>query len=369
MWNFRHSLITTLLEQKVTVHIAVPEDEYSHKLKELGPIQLHTLNNLHRHGVNPLQETQLLLELIQLYRTVKPDIVHHFTIKCVLWGTFAAKIANIPGVVNAVTGLGHVFISNGLIRYLRPFIQLLYRIILTSRRQRVIFQNPDDLDFFQTAGMIDQERTFLIPSSGVDPKRFTPPEQPRQYKKPYRILMVGRLLKEKGIYEFVEAAQIIKEQYPEDFQFLVAGLPDDTQPSSITQEQLLEWQESSPVEFLGHVDNMIELYQSVDLLTLPSYREGTPKTVIEAAVCELPAVVSDAPGCRLAVIPHKTGIQVPVKDASALAQGIIDALADPQKTREWGKKAREYAIEHFSTDIVNQKTFAIYESLIKATQA
>ncbi len=340
-----------------------PRDTYVSRITAEGFVH-HALHRLSRRGVNPFLELVALLELVRLYWRLKPRAVHHFTIKCVLYGTIAAKLTGVRSVVNAVTGLGHVFLGRGLLtRIIRPPVHVLYRLILKARRGHVVFQNPEDLEAFIQAKLVDPKKTVIIRSSGVDVKAFVPrpsgPELPATAVPV--VLFAGRLIAEKGIFDYVEAARLVKAKRPVCFQ--VAGDPDPGNPSSVSPETVEEWRREGAVDLLGHVEKMIEILTLADLVVLPSYREGTPRVLLEAGALGKPLVGTDVPGCREVIQEGFNGYLTPVRDPKALAQAIEKVLDDRKAAAHMGRNSRRLVVENFSSERVVNRTMEVYAQL------
>lgn len=363
LYNFRLPLARRLREEGLRVTLVSPYDTYVDRLRAEG-FEHHSLQRLSRRSINPLLELFALLELVMLYWSLGPRAVHHFTIKCVLYGTIAAKLASVKSVVNAVTGLGHIFLGRRLItRLLRPPVRWLYRNILRARRGHVVFQNPDDLDAFVEAGLVSPEKTILIRSSGVCLQRFSPrpgnPDLPASGVP--TVLFVGRLIAEKGIHDFVQAARLVKQEHNVCFQ--VAGDPDPGNPSSVDQATLESWRLEGAVDLLGHVEKIDEIIAMSDIMVLPSYREGTPRSLLEAAAMGKPLVATDVPGCREVVEDGYNGYLVPLRDAEALARAIVDLVRDRDSAAAMGANGRVKVAAEFSVEKVIQETLKVYSTL------
>jgi glycosyltransferase involved in cell wall biosynthesis len=300
---------------------------------------------MNRRSLNPWREAKLLVYLTQLYAREKPDLVHHFTIKCVIYGSIAARFAGIKAQVNAVTGLGHVFTTDSWrTRLLKPFVRRLLRFALQGQKSRLVLQNPDDKQAFLTAQLISSENIYLIRGSGVDTEKFKLSIQKKNSV--FKILLATRLLWEKGIKEYVEAASIVKQKYP-TVEFLLAGSPDSGNPASVAPEQIAIWEREGIITVLGHVDNMDDVLSQVNLVVLPSYREGVPRSLLEAAACGLPIVTTDVPGCREIVEHAVNGLLVPPKDSFALAKAIQYMIENPEKQAQMGMVGREKVLAEF----------------------
>lgn len=359
LFNFRLPLARVLAAQGHEVVLISPPGPYGEKLVAAGFRWIAF--PLKRAGTNPFGELGTLLRLISLYRKERFNLVHHFTIKCVIYGGIAARLSG-ASVVAAITGLGHVFttssLKNHLLRYvLRP----LYSIALGQAQ--VIFQNPDDMHAFLALGLVAQRQSHLVRGSGVDTVRFTPSELPPNDSQRVRVLMVGRLLREKGVAEYVQAAVIVKQQFPSAL-FALAGEQDAGNPSSIDDTTLTQWRASADVSLLGQRDDMPQLLAETDICVLPSYREGTPRSLLEAAACGLPLVATDVPGCREICRDGENGLLVPVRDPAALAAAIIKLIGSPASRTAMGKRSREIAVTEFSEGSVIAETLKIYQIAI-----
>lgn len=360
LYNFRLPLARMLRDRGVQVVMVSPRDAYVERLESEG-FQWIELN-LNRRSMNPAREALVLGQLAQIYRRERPTAVHHFTIKCVLYGTMAAKLAGIKSVVNAVTGLGHIFIgTKWKARVLRPAVKWVYRNILTARRVKVVFQNPDDLQAFTDFKLIVPERTVIIKGgSGVNLQRFAPrPGHPEEAPAPI-VLFASRLIAEKGLFEFVEAARALKMRGVHAT-FQIAGSPDAGNPSSLSEETLENWRREGAVDLLGHSETVEELIAQSTMVVLPSYREGTPRILLEAAAMAKPIVATDVPGCREVVEDGVNGLLVPVKDSTALASAIERMLATPDRCLEMGEAGRAKMMQEFDDQDVARRTIEVYE--------
>lgn len=363
LYNFRRSLALALREAGHELLLVSPPGEYGEKLRALGlrwqPVPMD------RRSLNPLREAALLWHLRGLFKRERPDLVHSFTIKCAVYGSLAARAAGVPARVNAVAGLGYVFISPSLrARLLRPPVKALLRAALGGAGARLILQNPDDVALFERAALVDARAVRLICGSGVDCRRFVAAERgERAAGAPMRVLLAARLLWDKGLGEFVEAARLLKAQ-GRDLRFLVAGTPDPGNPAAVDEAQVRAWVDEGLVEWLGHVQDMPALFAGVDVKVLPSYREGLPKSLIEAAACALPLVTTDVPGCREVVTHERDGLLVPVRDAAALAAAIARLHDDPELAARLGRAAQDKALREFDEGVVIAKTIDVYRELL-----
>ncbi|NPV57226.1 MAG: glycosyltransferase family 4 protein [Anaerolineae bacterium] len=354
LYNFRLPLAHALREQGHQVLLVSPRGKFHHHLTDAGftwiPIDLSP------KGLNPLQEIKTARALLALYRQEKPHLVHHFTIKCVLYGSMAARLSRVPAVVNAITGMGYVFINQKPgARLLRWFVIQLYRLLL--RRTRVIFQNPDDRQFFLDLKMVQPENTHVIMGSGVDCTLFTPLPEPDGTPV---VTLPARMLWDKGVGEFVAAARILKNDGIAA-RFVLVGASDSDNPAAIAAAQLKAWEQEGLIEYWGFNDDIQGVLARTNLVCLPSYREGLPRILIEAAACGRAQVTTNVPGCREVVQDGINGLLVPARDAHALAEALRALIEDPARRKEMAKRAREVAVNGFSTERVNRETIQIYQ--------
>ncbi len=362
LYNFRRSLAMALMEQGYELLLISPPGPYGERLRALGlrwePVPMD------RRSLNPLREARLLAWLVVLFRRERPALVHGFTIKCAVYGSLAARLAGVPARVNAVAGMGYVFTSgDAKARMLRPVVRALMHAALDGRNARLVLQNPDDVALFEQAGFVDRSRIRLIPGSGVDCSRFSARTGARDPSQPLRVLLAARLLWDKGIAEYIAAArQLLGEGRA--IRFLLAGDPDPGNPAAVPEATVRAWADEGVVDWLGHVDDMPGLFATVDIVVLPSYREGLPKGLIEAAACALPLVTTDVPGCREVVSDGVDGLLVAVRDAPALAGAIARLQDDPDMARKFGAAARIKALHQFDESVVISATLAVYRELL-----
>jgi glycosyltransferase involved in cell wall biosynthesis len=354
LYNFKLSLAKALRARGDEVVLLSPPGIYGPRLREMGfrwePLPVS------RSGINPLAELAAIRRVAALYREVRPDVVHHFTIKCVIYGSLAARRVGVMRIVNSVTGLGFALLANTLkARLIRPVVLALYGRAL--RGTQVIFQNVDNRNTLAAAGVLSQSTVHVIAGDGVDTERFVPALPAPDVS----VLMMARLLRSKGIAEFVEAARRVRAQMPA-VRFLLAGEPDPGNPESVDVESLQRWQSEGHVEFLGHRSDALELNQSCRVAVLASTQgEGVPRALLEAAACGQPLVASDVPGCREVVVDGVTGVLVPPSDADALAAAILRLLQDAELCERLGKAGRAFVEERFSDHHITALTFAVYD--------
>ncbi len=365
LYNFRRSLALALQQRGYEVLLLSPPGPYGVKLRELG-LRWEPLP-MQRRSLNPIREFILLWRLVVLFRRERPVLVHNFTIKCAVYGSLAARIAGIGARINAVAGMGYVFTSDGLkARALRPIVRGLMRGALGGERARLVLQNADDLELFERTGLAKPENIRLIRGSGVDCQRFDPTGTSldiRHHGKVPCVLLAARLLWDKGIADYIEAARILHAE-GRSVRLLLAGDPDPGNPAAIPVEKVQAWAAEGLIDWLGHVDDMAALYARVDIVALPSYREGLPKSLIEAAACGLPLIAADVPGCREVITDGIDGMLVPVRNGVALAKAIARLLDDPALAARLGSSARAKALAEFDERIVIDKTTGVYAELL-----
>lgn len=368
LYNFRRSLAAELRGAGFDVLLVSPPGAYGQRLRDFGFRWLPA--PMERRSLNPVREFALLRWLTRLMVDEDIHLVHGFTIKCAIYGSLAGRMAarrgRDPGRVNAMAGMGYVFTSNDVrARLLRPVVRGLIRLALDGENARLILQNADDVALFTRAGLVDPARVRLIRGSGVDCSRFTPAPPPTGSRARMRVLFAARLLWDKGVAEFVEAVRLLRSR-GRDIEFLVAGDPDPGNPASVPAAIVRGWSEQGLLEWLGHVDDMPGLLRTVDLVVLPSYREGLPKTLIEAGACGLPLVTTDVPGCREVVTDGVDGLLVPARDAPALAAAIAQLHDDADLRLRLGSAARKRALSEFNERIVLERTIGVYRELLHA---
>ncbi len=363
MYNFNRSLAFELRDQGHEVVLVTPPGPYGEKLRELG---FHWVAApMQRSSLNLYRELVLLIWLRRLFITERVALVHSFTIKCVIYGSIAARLAGISARVNAVTGMGYVFTNNDLkARLLRPFVRGLMKFTLAGGNGRLVLLNQDDQSFFKASKLIDPNLIRMLPGAGIDCRRFTPLESPRQNAK-FRVVLPARMLWDKGVAEYVDSARILRSE-GRDIEFLLAGARDPGNPAAVPEQKILSWVKEGVVNWLGHVDDMASLLRSVDVVVLPSYREGLPTGLTEAGACALPLVTTDVPGCREVVIHDVDGLLVPAKDAPALAKALARLQDDPSLCKRLGEAARTKALKEFDEIIVLERTLSIYDELFYA---
>ena len=347
------------LRDKHKVLVILPDSEDPKAVsKEIPADQLLGIR-FNRKGLNPFAELKTVAAYYSLYRDNKPDLVHHFTPKPVIYGTIAARLAGVPRIVNSITGLGFVFTTKSpKTRILSLLVKALYRLCLHSSNVRVIFQNTDDRDFFIENKICSAASTYLVEGSGVDVHRFQPSATTNVVP---TILVASRLLRDKGIFEFMDAMKILKDKGI-IFKAQIAGDIDLHNPASATKEQVLAWQEQNLAEFLGLRHDMTALLAGTDICCLPSHREGLSMSLLEAMAAGKPIVTTNAPGCRSTVPAGANGILVPVNDAAALAAALEKLILNAALRESMGAESRKLAVERFSTERITHQIAQVYET-------
>jgi glycosyltransferase involved in cell wall biosynthesis len=343
------------------VHIATAITDRLQELRAHGLI-VHPVP-LSRSGTRVLGEWRSFWHIARIFRQVRPDIAHLVTVKPIVFGGLAARLVRTPALVAAVSGLGFLFLARGWRAAVTRWLVLaLYRVVLGHRNLRVVFQNEHDQALVQRAAALPTFKSMLIPGSGVDLKAFREHAFPAA---PVVVVLAARLLIDKGVREFVQAARQLRADGVQAHFWLV-GSPDDGNRASVTQEDLLKWQAEQVVEVLGHRGDMPAVLAQAHIVALPSYREGFPKVLIEAAACGRPVVTTDVPGCRDAMVPGQTGLLVPARDAPALAAALRRLIEDAALRSAMGRAGRALAERRFGIEAVVQAHMQVYAQLLAA---
>jgi len=361
-WFFlSHRLPIALAAQKAgfEVHIATGLTNKFDSLLSLG-LKVHPLG-LVRGGVGVFNAVQTILDLRSIVKLVQPDVMHLVTIKPVLLGGLVARWMQVPALVSAVSGLGYVFTASGFKAWLRrSVVARVYAWALGHHNQVVIFQNPDDRDTLMTATRLPVAKVVMIRGSGVDLAQFAALPVPAGVPV---VVFPARLLADKGVFEFVEAAGLLRAKGV-PARFVLAGLVDDANPTSVSKAQLNAWAAEGVVENWGYRVDMPQVLASASVVVLPSYREGLPKALIEAAACGRAVVTTDVPGCRDAIDPGITGVLVPVRNAVALADAMEALINDPLRCQIMGEAGLALAEKAFDVRQVVAAHLQIYQELM-----
>lgn len=360
--SHRLPIALAALEAGYDVHLAFRFTGKQDSLKDLGFV-VHEIP-FSRSGMSILKEVKTCLSILSLLRRLRPDVIHAVTIKPSLYVGIMARILGIKKLIIAVSGLGHVFVSKGFFAFIRKWIiEFLYKIAVNSKHTRLIFQNKNDLETIQNITKPISKNVYLIKGSGVDLSEYKYTNEPAEEK--LVVSLAARLLKPKGIYEFVRAAEIIsKSEFADLILFRLIGIPDTENPESILPEEIESWKQSGIVECLGFRDDMSKVFSETNIVVLPSYYgEGLPKVLIEAASCGRAIITTNCPGCRDAILDEITGILIPPKDSLALSNAILKLAKNRTLITQMGKAGRRYAEKTFSVNNVVSVHLDIYKSM------
>ena len=351
------------LRQGYEVHIATALTDKISVLQGHGLV-VHPLS-LDRSDAGLWSAWALFRQIHRICKDIKPDVVHLVTIKSVLFGGLAARVSRVPAVVSAVSGLGFVFVAKGAKATIRRWlVGTLYRLALGHHNLKVIFQNPDDLACLARVAHLAEKKATIIRGSGTDLTQYC--EMPFPTGAPI-VLIAARLLVDKGIREFVQSAHILRQRglSSQDARFVIVGKPDLANPASLHPDELLQWAEEGVVEVWGHRTDMPQVMEAAHVVVLPSYYgEGLPKVLIEAAACGRAVVTTDHPGCRDAIEPNRTGLLVPIKNVSALADAIDYLIKNPDVRKIMGASGRALAEKEFAIEKVVTEHMKIYQKLL-----
>lgn len=358
-WSHRLEIARAARDRGAEVWVAAASTGFDQRMAAEGfrflPIPFS------RSGTNVVREARTMLSLYRLFRRIKPDLIHNVTIKPILYGSWMARLARCPVVVNAISGLGYVFLASGRkARLSRLLVQRAYKSALAGKRVRVVFQNPDDMRDFVERGLVDDARAIVIRGSGVDVAKFTPSDEPGGIP---LVMLATRLLRDKGVVETVRAARLLRA-WKVGCRVALVGNLDLENPASVSKRELDGWLQEGCVEWWGHRSDMDEVLRQAAVVVLPSYREGLPRVLLEAASVGRPIVATDVPGCREIVRDGVNGFLVPPRDPAALARAVRRLVEDPGRRARMGARSREIAVTEFREEIVVEGTLSVYEDLI-----
>ena len=340
------------------VHVACGDSGRCSEIEALG-LKVHRLQ-LHRGRTGIFSSIRSFAEILKLCLRLKPCLIHLVTIKPILFGGVAARLAGVPGVVAAVSGLGFVFIGEGLVaRGRRWLVGLAYRLALGNRHLKVIFQNPDDRDLLCLIARVPMSKVVMIRGSGIRLSAYPDSPLPRGTSV---VMLAARLLRDKGVMEFIEAAKMLADR-GYDARFCLVGDVDPDNPASLTADEVAQLAREADVEYWGHSNDMPSTLSRANIVVLPSYREGLPKVLLEAAASGRAVVTTNVPGCRDAIEPGVTGLLVPPRDGVALGEAIGRLLRDPALAESMGRAGRRLAEAEFDISLVVQRHMEIYAEL------
>lgn len=361
-WFFvshRLPLAKEALKRGDEVWIITKDTGYKTLLEEIGA---HVIDfPFERSGTNPLHEVLCVLGLRKLYKRIKPDVVHNITLKASLLSSLAAKLAGYKSVVNAISGFGYTF-SRENVTLLQRLVVCFIKLAFKSNYFSFIFQNPDDKAMFGKLNLVGDDQIFLIKGSGVDLNVYDYTALNETEHK-IKFLLPARMLRDKGVMEFINAAMLLRDKLEGRALFILAGMCDDKNKAGITEKELKTKLISGYIEWIGYQKDMIPVYKNSDVVVLPSYREGLPKSLIEACAIGRPIITTDVPGCRECVVHDKNGLLVPARTVQPLADAILK-LVDAKEIRvKFGQESRKMAERDFSIEKVVEKHFDIYKKI------
>jgi glycosyltransferase involved in cell wall biosynthesis len=358
LYNFRLSLARYLRDTGLEVVLVSPPGKFANQLKTSGFRWLAW--EVGRQTLAPWKEATALLRLAGIYRRERPDVVHHFTVKPVLYGTLSARLLGIPGTINSITGLGYIFLGQETkARYLRELVKQLYRLAFHHPNCAAIFENDTDRQYFISEGLISPDHTWLIEGVGIDSERFIPTPEPVGVP---LVVLPARMLWDKGVGTLVEAAPLLHTRLP--VRIALVGEPDPGNPATIDETILKSWEQEGTIEWWGWQQDMQAVYTQCHIVALPSLGEGVPTVLLEAASCGKPIVTTDAPGCRDVVTDGLNGLLVPPNDPPALAEALYRLLSDAELRDRMGKAGRHLVLDKFTNARVNPATFEVYRTIL-----
>lgn len=362
-WFFlSHRLEQALMAQEkgYKVVIAAGETGQGARIRDLG-FEYYPLT-IERSGKNLFKEFKSFLKLLKIYRSIRPDIIHHFTWKPIIYGTFAARLVGIGEIVNTVTGFGYLFINRSeKSQFLSKFIVFVLKILLSSKRVKIIVQNQHDYDTFLQWNIVSTSKLVKINGAGVDLQKFPYSEEVDNGNR-LRVALPARMIADKGIWEFVEAAKVLEEKYGSKVEFVLAGDIDSENITSLSEFDLRQIERESQVKWLGFIQDMPTFLSTCNIIVLPSYREGLPKVLLEALSTGRAVVTTDVPGCRDVVTNGLEGLLVPSKNVDLLAEAIEILILDPHKRKSMGLHGRIKADLSFDVNIVVKNILEFYET-------
>lgn len=354
VYNFRGDLIKTIIDKGYEVVVTGPDMTDVDKIEELGAKFIQIPMN--KNGTSILGDLRYCKNLYRLMKEEKPDVTLGYTVKPVVYGSIAAHLAGIKNINCMVTGGGYTFTSTSIkARVLGGIVRTLYRIGFKCA-DHIIFQNPDDLNEFCESGLANKKKCFVVNGSGVNIGRFNVEEFPEKTT----FFMLSRLLKSKGVQEYLKAAEIVKKQYPRA-KFYLLGKYENNMQDAVPKDFIQDFINRGIVERFDETNDVKPYYAMSSVYVLPSYREGTPRTVLEAMAMGRPIITTDTQGCRETVIDGKNGYLVPVKDCNILAERMIRFICKPELISAFGAKSREYVVEKFEVNKVNANMMKIMQ--------
>ena len=341
------------------VGVVVHCTKYQQTIKDHG-LQVFT-HNISRSGTNPFREISSILQMVRIFRSFKPTIIHLAALKPILIGSIATLFFRNSKIVNAPVGMGYIFSSSDRkARLLRPILRLVLRFVLGRKRTRTIIENSDDLRTLVDGKFVKKDQIILIRGTGVKLEDFVPTPESAGQKV---VLLIARMLRDKGVVEFVESARIIKRSHP-DVNFWLVGDTDSGNPTSLTGDQIRTWESEGLVSWFGYREDVPQLLQQCHIVCLPSYREGFGKVLIEAGAAQRAVVTTNVPGCRESIENGSNGLLVEPRDPVALAAALITLIDNEEMRTAMAAEGRHRVETQFSSDIINAQTLAVYEQVL-----
>ncbi|MDV2582160.1 glycosyltransferase family 4 protein [Alkalibacillus haloalkaliphilus] len=347
VYNFRGELVQELINEGYEVIVTGPNNEDVSRIEDLGAkFELIPLN---KNGINVVSDLKYILSLFKLFRREKPDVTLGYTIKPVIYGSIAAKLAGVKNVNSMITGAGYVFTAKSFkAKILKSLTSLLYYIGFKSSNT-VIFQNRDDLSEFITRNLVNERKTRLVNGSGVNMNRFTPTTKPDQIT----FFMLSRVMYSKGVMEYLEAAKKVNCKYS-NVKFMLLGAVEDLQ-DSLSKEELEPYINDGIIDYYGETNDVTKYFNESSVFVLPSYREGTPRTVLEAMAMKRPVITTDAPGCKETVVDGVNGFIVPVRNSDAVADKMEWFISNQEQIDIMGEESYKLCYEKFDVEKVNRE--------------
>jgi glycosyltransferase involved in cell wall biosynthesis len=359
LYNFRLSLAKFLRDQGFEVALVSPGGRFAPLMLDSGFRWIEW--DLGRQTLAPWKEMLGIIHLARIYRQEQVDLVHHFTVKPVLYGSLAARLLGVKNLVNSVTGLGFVFLSQDIkAQLLRGFVKRFYRVAFGHPNCAIIFENESDRQYLRKEKVINTQSTWLIQGVGIDPFYFSPLPEPAG--KPV-IVLPARLLWDKGVGVLVDAARLLRQKV--DVRVALVGEPDAGNPATVTSSTIQGWVQEGIIEWWGWQTDMRNVYTNCHVVTLPSFGEGVPTVLLEAAACARPIVTTDVAGCRDVVENGVNGLLVPPNDAPALAVALGKLIDDPALRIRMGAMGRQRVLEKFTNAHINAATLEVYRALLE----
>lgn len=354
IYNFRVGLLKVLQKEDYKIVCVAPLDDYSKKLEEFG-FEYHEIK-MNNKGTNPIEDIKLIFDFYKLYKKINPDVILQYTIKPNIYGSIAARLLG-KKVISNISGLGTVFLNDNVSSKIARW---LYKVSLV--KNEIFFQNSEDRDLFVSNNLVKKEQTDLLPGSGIDTQVYKPNQEQKENEN-LSFMMIARLVKDKGIGEYIEAIKIIKEKC-QNVEFKLLGSLYTGNPTAVQEQELNSWIKEELIEYLGHSDDVKSEIEKVDCVILPSYREGLSRVLLEAAALAKPIITTSTPGCKDVVDDGINGFLCEVKNSQDLAIQIEKMINLTNIERvQMGKKGREKVINEFDEKIVIEKYIRKIETL------